>query len=225
MKQYNGKSYIQDSKAVKKLSSTMVQTENLRTEDSHQNPLEVINTQRSHKTLHMPLPGVISVSQIPHLGKSASSSSSVDILSNNALQDLLHEKSFNGSPKNKEGMMAIEIKQYQFVGGVLTKTDPGQPMYLKSAYSTTNIQEMVALGKQSSRLGNMGSGRTLGQIAILKHQTPSSLMVSAYHINKQQQNVVVNSTLRKRNAKHYSTAPTSGVQSPHHRGGQVLKKD
>ena len=140
---------------------------------------------------------------------------------------MLQEKSFNGSPKNnqKDGMTAIQIKQYQFVGGVLTKTDPNQPMHLKSAYSTANIQEgyMSGSGKpNSSRLGYTSSGRTLGQIMILKHQTPSSLMVSAYHLNHPQHNTKNRSTKRN-TAQYYSTAPTSGLISPKNINRRYIK--
>jgi len=43
-------------------------------------------------------------------------------------------------------MTAIEIKQYQFVNGQLSKCDPNQPNILKSAYSTTNMMEIQISG-------------------------------------------------------------------------------
>lgn len=73
----------------------------------------MVKTDASLKQL---TPHGISVHQImqPHLGKSGSSSTSIDILTGHALQDLLNQQSVNGqSPKvAKDGMSAIEIKQY-----------------------------------------------------------------------------------------------------------------
>jgi hypothetical protein len=60
-------------------NTIMVQTDNVKTEED-----AAVRTEQSQKGLFM-IGGGISVNQIPNLAKSASSSSSVDILSNHAL--------------------------------------------------------------------------------------------------------------------------------------------